>query len=177
MEGSNSWWPMKGSNACWPLKGEGETSFSHLFTFPPNKFYLNLFFSIDLKVLFYHGSISLFIPFFPFPWPTNYNHASWCNKSSTHSSLIWFWLEIFFLSLNHGVMYDHVLWASSHTNEWRTALGVIFRFDVDVTSLWWKSQITRSAPSFWNWTPSSLVLSHFSKVPHLGDFVASRPRF
>jgi hypothetical protein len=30
----------------------------------------------------------------PFPWPINYNHVSWCNKSSTYSLLIWFWLKI-----------------------------------------------------------------------------------
>jgi hypothetical protein len=42
--------------AWWPLEGEGKTSFSHFLTsLPPNKFYLNFFFSIDLKVLFYHG--------------------------------------------------------------------------------------------------------------------------
>jgi hypothetical protein len=61
----NAWWPLKGSNVWWPLKGEGETSFSPHFTFPPNKFYLNLFFPIDLKVLLYHGS-RLLLYAFPF---------------------------------------------------------------------------------------------------------------
>jgi len=28
----------------WPLEEKGESSFSSLFTFPPNKFYLNLIF-------------------------------------------------------------------------------------------------------------------------------------
>ncbi len=48
-----------------PLKGEGETSFSPPFTFYPIRFYLNLF-SIDFRVLFYHGFRPLFrvIPFF-----------------------------------------------------------------------------------------------------------------
>jgi hypothetical protein len=42
-EGPNAWWPLKGLVVWW-LIGERETSFSHLFTFPPNKIYLNLFF-------------------------------------------------------------------------------------------------------------------------------------
>jgi hypothetical protein len=37
--------------------------------------------------------------FLPFPWPINYNYASWCNKSFTHSLSIWFWLNIYFLFL------------------------------------------------------------------------------
>jgi hypothetical protein len=35
----------------------------------------------------------------------------------------------------------------------------------------------RGACSSWSWTPLSLVLSYFSKLSHLGDFVASRPCF
>ncbi len=38
MEGSKVQWPLKGSNVWWPMEGEGETSFSHLFTFPPTNF-------------------------------------------------------------------------------------------------------------------------------------------
>jgi hypothetical protein len=47
------WWPMEDFQwlvtlgrfqAWWPLEGEGKTSFSPLFTFPLNKFYLNLFY-------------------------------------------------------------------------------------------------------------------------------------
>jgi hypothetical protein len=55
---------MEGSNAWWPLEGEGEASFSPLLTFPANKFYLN-FFSINFKVLLYHGS-KLLLYVFPF---------------------------------------------------------------------------------------------------------------
>jgi hypothetical protein len=50
---------MEGSNVWWPLIGEGKASVSPFFIFPPVKFYLNLFFSIDFKVLLYHGSTSL----------------------------------------------------------------------------------------------------------------------
>ncbi len=32
--------------------------------------------------------------FLHFLWPINYNHASQCNKSFTHSLSIWFWLKI-----------------------------------------------------------------------------------
>jgi hypothetical protein len=59
-------WQMEGSNVWWPLEGEKETSFSPFFNPPPNKFYLNLFFSIDLKILFYHGFRLLLMPFLPF---------------------------------------------------------------------------------------------------------------
>jgi len=43
--------------------------------FAPNKFYLNLFFSIDFKALFYHGFKLLLMHFLPFLWPINYNHT------------------------------------------------------------------------------------------------------
>ncbi len=83
--------------------GQWKEKEKHLFTFshfPPNKFYLNLqFFSFDFKVLLYHGSKPLLTHFLPFPWPINYDCASRCNKSSTHSSPIWFWLNIFFIFL------------------------------------------------------------------------------
>jgi hypothetical protein len=49
----------------WKEKNKYLFTFSH---FPPNKFYLNLqFFSFDLKVLLYHGSMPLLTHFFPFP--------------------------------------------------------------------------------------------------------------
>ncbi len=147
------------------------------FHFPPQQLYLSLFFSIDFKVLLYHGSRPLLTPFLLFPWPINYNHTSRCNKSSTHSLSIWFWLNFFSFPWNYGVAYDHILWASSRTREWRTASGVIFRFNIDVTSSWWRSWIARNVPSFWSWTFSNLVLSHFSELLHLDDFVASWPRF
>jgi hypothetical protein len=38
-----------------PLEGKGKTSFSLPSIFHPTRFYLNIF-SIDFKVLFYHGS-------------------------------------------------------------------------------------------------------------------------
>jgi len=58
--------PLEGSNVWWPMEGERGTlfTFSH---FLPNKFYLNLFFSIDFKVLLYHGSRPLLTPFLHFP--------------------------------------------------------------------------------------------------------------
>ncbi len=73
--------------------------------FSPQQFYLNLLFSIDFKVLIYHAYRLLLTPFFIFPWPINYNHTSRCNKSSTHSLPIWFWLKIFSLSLK---LWPHV---------------------------------------------------------------------
>jgi lipopolysaccharide export LptBFGC system permease protein LptF len=43
---------------------------------------------------------------FPFPWLLNYNHASQCNKSSTHLLSIRFWLKIFFPFLQ--IMVSHM---------------------------------------------------------------------
>ncbi len=161
----------------WPLEGEGKTSFSFFFTSPFNKFYLNLCFSIDLKVLLYYVLNHYFTHFLPFPWPINYNHESQCIKSSTHSSSSWFRLKILSFLWIHSITHDHILWALSRISEGKTTSGVIFKFHIDATSLWRTSRTTRGVPSSWNWTPLSLVLSHFSDLSHLGDFVASRPHF
>jgi hypothetical protein len=116
-----------------------------------------------------------FSPFPPFPWPINWNHTFWCTKFSTHSSLSWFWLKIFSFPWIHGIAHDHILWASSRTNEWKTTLRIIPKFDIDPTPSWWRSQIAKGAPSFWSWTLLSLVLSHFFELSYLGDF--GWPRF
>jgi hypothetical protein len=155
----------------------------HLFTsshFSPNKFYLNIqIFSFDLKVLLYHGSRSLFTHFIFFLWPINYDWAFQCNKSSTHSLLIWFWFKIWFFSFpwKYGIVHGHVLRSPSRSNEWRITFGVISRFDTNVAFSWWRSRILRGACSSWSWTPSSLVLSYFSKLSHLGDLVTNWPYF
>jgi hypothetical protein len=79
--GSQAWWPMESSKfgdlwnvpclvangrfqAWWPLEGEGKTSFSPLFTFPCNKFYLN-FFSLILKFYFAMVLGHYFMSFLP----------------------------------------------------------------------------------------------------------------
>jgi hypothetical protein len=120
----------------------------------------------------------LLMHFLPFPWPINYNHASQCNKSFTHSLLIWFWLKISFPFLESMVLRVATSYeALSYTSEQKTSFGVIFRLDVDVTSLWWKTQTAKGVRLSWSWSPSSLVLLHFSELSHLSDFVASWPRF
>jgi hypothetical protein len=168
---------LEGSNVLWPMKG-GETPF-HMFPLSPQQILFKLsFFSIDFKVLLYHGSRSLFAHFFPFHWPINYNHAFWCNKSSTHSLPIWLKIKyLFSFPWNYGVVYGHVLWASSCTNEWRITSIVISKFNIDTTSSWWKSRTMRGVCSSWSWTLSNLILSHFSKHSHLNDFVTSWPHF
>jgi hypothetical protein len=156
-----------------------KNTFSH-FPTPPQQILLKpSIFSFDLKVSLYHGSRPLFTHFLPFPWSINYNYASQCNKSSTPSLSIWFWLKIWFFSSlwNYGVAHGHILWAPSRTSEWRTASEVISRFDPNPTSSWWKTWTSKGARSSWSWTPLSLVLSYFSELSHPGDLVASRPRF
>jgi hypothetical protein len=154
-------------------------TFSPLPIFPQQILLKLSIFSFDLKVLFYHGSRLLLTHFIHFPWPMNYDCAFQCNRSSTHSLSIWFWLKIWFVSFpwKYGVAHGHVLWAPCHSSEWRIAFGIIFRFDTNVTSLWWRSQTSRSAWLSWSWTPLSLVLSYFSEFSHLGDLVTNRPRF
>jgi hypothetical protein len=115
--------------------------------------------------------------FLLFPWSINYNPASWCNKSSTHSLLIWFRLNFFFLSLKLWCCVWRHLTASSYINEWRISSKNISRFDIDTTSSWWRSWTSRGACSSWSSTPSSLVISHLFKPLHLSDLIASRPYF
>ncbi len=148
---SKAWWPMEGSK----LGGQWKVKEKHFFTsshFPPNNFietfnffflkiFFSLIFSFDLKVLLYHDRRPLLTHLLPFIQFINYDCAFQCNKSSTPSLSIWFWLKLWFLSSpwSYGVAHGHVLRASSHTSEWRTAFGIISRFDPRVTFSWWKT--------------------------------------
>jgi hypothetical protein len=85
--------------------------------------------------------------------------------------------DLLYFPWNYGVAYGHILQALSCANEWKTNFGIIFRFDVDTTSSWWKPRTTKGARSSWSQSPLSLVLSHFFKLSHFGAFVANRPRF
>jgi len=81
------------------------------------------------------------------------------------------------LPCTYGVAHGHLLRAPSHINEWRTTFGVIFRFDPNAASSWQRTRTSKGARSSWSWTPSSLVLSYFAKLPHPGDLVTSQPCF
>jgi hypothetical protein len=153
------------------------------FHFPPNKFYSNfslifilfLFYFFDLNLLLYHGSSLLLTPFLTSPWPISYDRA-FDVISSPHIHCRFNLIgDLFFFPWNYGVSYGHVLWASSCASERRASLGVVFRFNIDATSSWWRTRIAKSVRSFWSQFPSSLVLPHFLEFSHLGDFVASRP--
>ncbi len=176
---SKAWWSMEGSK----LGGQWKVKEKHLFTschFPPQQsLFRPSIFSLDLKVLLYHGPRPLLTHSLPFFRSINYDYAFQCNKSFTPSLSIWFWLKHWFLSFpwNYGVAHCHLLWASSHTSEWRTASRVISRFDLNATSSWWRTWNSRSVHSSWSWTPLGLLLLYFSKLSHLGDLVTSRPRF
>jgi len=140
---------------------------------------LSIFFPLTLKSYFTMVLSRYLRISFLFLWVIHYDYASRCNKSSTHSLLIWFWLKIWFFPFpwNYGVTHGHVLWASNRSNEWRATSGIIFKFDTNVASSWWISQTLRGVRSSWSWTPSSLVLSYFSKLTYPGDLVVSQPRF
>jgi hypothetical protein len=129
------------SKAWWPMQGEGKTPF-HMLPLSPQQILLKPSnFSLDLKVLLYHGLRPLFTHFFPFSRSINYNYAFQCNKSSTPSLSIWFWLKHWFLSFpwNYGVVHGHLLRAPSHTREWKTASRIIFGFDLNATPSWWRT--------------------------------------
>ncbi len=85
--------------------------------------------------------------------------------------------DLFSFPWNCGVAHGHVLQASSYTNEWKIDFGIIFRFDIDITSLWWRSQTAKGASSSWSQSFSNLVLLYFSKLSQLDDFVESWPYF
>jgi hypothetical protein len=93
------------------------------------------------------------------------------------SLLIRFGWRFFFFPWNYGVTYGHVLQASSCASEWRANPGVVFRSDIDITSWWWRTWIAKGAHSSWSRFPSNLVLPHFPKLLHPGDFIVSQPRF
>jgi hypothetical protein len=151
--------PLKGFNVWWPMEGKEEVLF-------------------HFKVLLYHGFTSLFMHFLPFLWPINYNHTSRCSKSSTHSSSIWFWLKIFFLFLE--IMASHMATVYgpqvAQVNEESTLKSfldlILTSHPCDEDSKLWEVRAR-----FWSWSPLSLILSHFSKLSHSDNFVASWPRF
>jgi hypothetical protein len=148
-----------------------------LFPLPPQVTYLG-FHLFPLISQFYFTMVLgryLCIPSF-FPWPINYNHAFQCHRSPTHSLSTQFGRRFFF-SWNYGVAYGHILQVSSYASEWRISSRVIFRFDIDVTSSWWRPRIVRDAHSFWSRSLSSLILLHFPELLHLNDFVAGWPCF
>jgi hypothetical protein len=88
-----------------------------------------------------------------------------------------FFKDLYSLPCNHGVAHSHILRAPSRSSEWITAFGVIFRFDPNAASSRWRTRTSRSARSSWSWTPLSLVLPYFAKLPHLSDLATSWPRF
>ncbi len=136
--------------AWWPMEGEGKTPFHFLPLSPQQNLLKPSIFSLDLKVLLYHGLRPLFMHLFLFPRFINYDCAFQCNKSSTPSLSIWIWLKHWFISFpwNYGIAHGHLLWASSCTSEWRTAFRVISGFDLNTTSPWWKTWNLKGARSF-----------------------------
>ncbi len=117
--------------------------------------------------------------FFPFSRFINYNCASQCNKSSTlHCRFDFDWSSDFFPLPK--IMASRMVTSygpQAAQAKWRIASRVISRFDPNTTSSWWRTWTSRGAHSSRSWTSSSLVLLYFSKLSHLGDLVASRPRF
>jgi hypothetical protein len=109
---------------------------------------------IELKIMSEERESSqwslLLTHFLPFPQSINFDYASQCNKSSTPSLLIWFWLKFWFFSFpwNYGFAHGHILRALSRTSEWRTASEIIFGFDLNTTSSWWRTWNSRGACLF-----------------------------
>ncbi len=84
--------------------------------------------------------------------------------------------DFFSFPWNHGVTYGHIVWASSCINEWKTAFGVISKFDPDATSLRWRSRTKRCAFVLkLNPFELSIIVFFWTLTP--GHLVASWPRF
>jgi len=140
--------------------------------FPPKQLHLNLhFLSFDIKVLLYHGPRPLFTHAIPFPWPINYDHISWCHNYPHLHYRFDFFEDFSSLAWNYGVVIVTFYGPQSRTSEWRTTFGVIFRFDLNATSLWRRTQTSKGVSLSWNWTPSSRVLLYFVELPHPGDLI------
>jgi hypothetical protein len=159
------------------MEGEREASFSPFSTSPPNN--LLRISSFLLTSRFYFTIVLgryLHIPSFC-PWPINYDVPF--NVTGPPHICCRFGLveDPFFFAWDYGVTHGHVLRASSCTCEWKASPIIIFRFYVDATSSWWRPRTARGACPSWSRSSLSLVLSHFSKLSHLNDFVASRPCF
>jgi hypothetical protein len=144
-------------------------------TFHPKRFNLKEI-SIDLRVLLYHGFKLLLRVFLSFPL-TYKLHLCFDVPSLPHIIKLILIENFPSFPWIHGIVHGHVLWASSHTNEWKIALRIVFKFNINLTPLWWRSWTIKSAPSFRSRTPSSLVLSNFSKFLYLGDFVVGQLHF
>jgi hypothetical protein len=90
---------------------------------------------------------------------------------------IWFCWRSFLFSLKLWCRaLSHLTGPKPH-KRMKNRLRNHFRFDPNVTSLRRRTRTSRGARSFWSWTPSSLVLSYFAELLHLGDLVTSRPYF
>jgi hypothetical protein len=84
--------------------------------------------------------------------------------------------DLFSSPRHYGVAYGHILRARSRISKWKIAFGNILRFDPNATSSWGGTWILKGLHSSKSQTPSSVVLLYFSKLLHLGDFVANQFR-
>ncbi len=116
--------------------------------FSPKQLRLDLhFLSFTIKVLLYHGPRPLFTHSLAFPWPINYDCISWCHKSPNLHCRFDFVEDLSLFPWNYGVVHCHILRALNRTNEWITAFGVIFKFDLNATSSWQKTWTLKGAHS------------------------------
>jgi hypothetical protein len=141
-------------HAWWPLEGKGETSFSPTSPFHLKRFYLNIF-SIDFRVLLYHGYKPLLCIFHSFSLIYKL-HSRISMYQVFHTFIIklilikdwnsWHcaWPQLTGLKLHK--------WTKNH-------LGIIPRCNINPTFSWWKFWNMTCAPLFWNWTLLNLVLS------------------
>jgi len=122
--------------------------FSHFPTFPQQILLKPSFFPLILR--FYFTMVLgcyLCISFLFLDLYITTTHFNLTSLSHIHYRFDFDW-RFFFFSWNYGVTYGHVLWASTCTSEWRTGSGVISRFDIDATSLWWRSQLWKVRAPF-----------------------------
>jgi hypothetical protein len=110
------WWPMEGSNAWWPLGRRKKNIIFTFFHFHPQQILFKFFF-IDFKVLLYHGFRPLLyiFPSFSLTYKFQPRILMYQIFHTFIAKLIL--IKDFFFPSIHGVTHDHVLRASSRTNE------------------------------------------------------------
>ncbi len=163
---------------CAKLVHQWKVKEKHLFVsshFAPNKFKPSIF-SFDLKLLFYHGLRLLLTHILPFPRSkVMIVHFNVTSPPHLHCRFDFDWSSDFFPFLE--IMASHMVTSYGPQVAQANEKSSPESFDPNVTFSWWKTWNSIGARSSWNWTPSNLVLSYFSKLLLPSDLIASRPCF
>jgi hypothetical protein len=98
------------------MEGKGALPFYLFPLSPPKKIYLNLqFFPLALRSLLYHGSRPLLTHSLPFPWPINYDCASWVTSLlDIHCRFDFDWRSLFLSLKSWRRVWPHLMCLKLH---------------------------------------------------------------